>query len=317
MNETLDYIIKFLYAAVLAGVPLMYGTLGEIVTEKAGNLNLGVEGLMYMGAIFGFMAGFYTQSAALALLAAFGAGLLGSLIYAVLTVSFKANQNVTGLTLTIFGTGVANLLGSNYTASGALSENVMSVFKALNIPGLSDIPYVGKLLLNYNPFVYFGVVLCICMGLYINRTSQGRSLRAVGENPAAADAMGVNVTLYKYVHILLGGGICALGGAYVIIVTCNGLWTYNCINGLGWIAVALVIFAGWSAYRVVLGSLVFGALSVLRLYTPASVANVPQAIFMMLPFIATAIVLVVTSIRPSNKHQQPRSCGLNYYREDR
>ena len=234
-----------------------------------------------------------------------------------LTVSFKANQNVTGLTLTIFGTGVANLLGSNYTASGALSENVMSVFKALNIPGLSDIPYVGKLLLNYNPFVYFGVVLCICMGLYINRTSQGRSLRAVGENPAAADAMGVNVTLYKYVHILLGGGICALGGAYVIIVTCNGLWTYNCINGLGWIAVALVIFAGWSAYRVVLGSLVFGALSVLRLYTPASVANVPQAIFMMLPFIATAIVLVVTSIRPSHKHQQPRSCGLNYYREDR
>ena len=317
MNETLDYIVKFLYAAVLAGVPLMYGTLGEIITEKAGNLNLGVEGLMYMGAICGFAAGFYTGNAALALLAAFGAGVLGSLIYAVLTVSFKANQNVTGLTLTIFGTGIANLFGSNYTASGALPESVMSVFKPLNIAGLSDLPYVGKLLFSYNPFVYFGVLLCIVMGIYINRTSRGRSLRAVGENPAAADAMGVNVTLYKYIHILLGGGICAMGGAYVIIVTCNGQWTYNCINGLGWIAVALVIFAGWSPYRVIIGSLVFGALSVLRLYTPASVANIPQAIYMMLPFIATAIVLVVSSIRPSHKHQQPKSCGLNYYREDR
>lgn len=317
MNETVDYIIKFLYAAVLAGVPLMYGTLGEIITEKAGNLNLGVEGLMYMGAISGFAAGFYTNNPALALLAAFGAGVLGSLIYAILTVSFKANQNVTGLTLTIFGTGIANLFGSNYTTSGALGEGVMSVFKAVSIPGLSNLPYVGKLLFSYNSFVYFGVVLCIVLGIYINHTSQGRSLRAVGENPAAADAMGVNVTLYKYVHILLGGGICALGGAYVIIVTCNGLWTYNCINGLGWIAVALVIFAGWSPYRVIIGSLVFGALSVLRLYTPASVANIPQAIFMMLPFIATAVVLVVTSIHPSHKHQQPKSCGVNYYREDR
>ena len=317
MNETVDYIIKFLYAAVLAGVPLMYGTLGEIITEKAGNLNLGVEGLMYMGAISGFAAGFYTNNPALALLAAFGAGVLGSLIYAILTVSFKANQNVTGLTLTIFGTGIANLFGSNYTTSGALGEGVMSVFKSVSILGLSNLPYVGKLLFSYNSFVYFGVVLCIVLGIYINHTSQGRSLRAVGENPAAADAMGVNVTLYKYVHILLGGGICALGGAYVIIVTCNGLWTYNCINGLGWIAVALVIFAGWSPYRVILGSLVFGALSVLRLYTPASVANIPQAIFMMLPFIATAVVLVVTSIHPSHKHQQPKSCGVNYYREDR
>ncbi len=317
MNETVDYIIKFLYAAVLAGVPLMYGTLGEIITEKAGNLNLGVEGLMYMGAISGFTAGFYTNNPALALLAAFGAGVLGSLIYAILTVSFKANQNVTGLTLTIFGTGIANLFGSNYTTSGALGEGVMSVFKSVSIPGLSNLPYVGKLLFSYNSFVYFGVVLCIVLGIYINHTSQGRSLRAVGENPAAADAMGVNVTLYKYVHILLGGGICALGGAYVIIVTCNGLWTYNCINGLGWIAVALVIFAGWSPYRVIIGSLVFGALSVLRLYTPASVANIPQAIFMMLPFIATAVVLVVTSIHPSHKHQQPKSCGVNYYREDR
>ena len=317
MNETVDYIIKFLYAAVLAGVPLMYGTLGEIITEKAGNLNLGVEGLMYMGAISGFAAGFYTNNPALALLAAFGAGVLGSLIYAILTVSFKANQNVTGLTLTIFGTGIANLFGSNYTTSGALGEGVMSVFKAVSIPGLSNLPYVGKLLFSYNSFVYFGVALCIVLGIYINHTSQGRSLRAVGENPAAADAMGVNVTLYKYVHILLGGGICALGGAYVIIVTCNGLWTYNCINGLGWIAVALVIFAGWSPYRVIIGSLVFGALSVLRLYTPASVANIPQAIFMMLPFIATAVVLVVTSIHPSHKHQQPKSCGVNYSREDR
>lgn len=323
----MSQIVSLFQAAVYFGTVILFGAVGEILAEKSGNLNLGVPGIMYMGGIAGLIAAFLYENGtanpvpAVAILvtlaAAFVMSMIGGLIYSVLTITLRANQNVTGLTLTIFGTGIANLFGSNYTTSGALGEGVMSVFKSVSIPGLSNLPYVGKLLFSYNSFVYFGVVLCIVLGIYINHTSQGRSLRAVGENPAAADAMGVNVTLYKYVHILLGGGICALGGAYVIIVTCNGLWTYNCINGLGWIAVALVIFAGWSPYRVIIGSLVFGALSVLRLYTPASVANIPQAIFMMLPFIATAVVLVVTSIHPSHKHQQPKSCGVNYYREDR
>jgi simple sugar transport system permease protein len=151
----------------------------------------------------------------------------------------------------------------------------------------------------------------------MRHTRQGLNLRAVGENPAAADAVGIPIDLYKYVHIGLGGGICGLGGAYVSLVTCGGSWTYNCINGLGWIAVALVIFAAWSPYRVLFGSLTFGALSVLRLYIPGTVISIPPAIFAMLPFIATILVLVLTSVRLSREKMQPKGCGVNYFREER
>ena len=203
---------NFILAAIPAGMPLLLGTLGEIITEKAGNLNLGVEGMMYMGAIFGFLGGFYTNSAVVALLAAFGGGLLGALIYAFLTVTLKANQNVTGLTLTIFGTGLAALIGENLLAGGsvsvAFSEELKAAFGSIRIPVLADIPYVGPLLFSNNIFVIIGVVCAVAMGLYLNHTRRGLNLRAVGENPGAADAAGVNVTLYKYVHILLGGGIC-------------------------------------------------------------------------------------------------------------
>ena len=266
----------------------------------------------------------YGALSALALLAAFGAGVLGSLIYAILTVSFKANQNVTGLTLTIFGTGIANLFGSNYTTSGALGEGVMSVFKSVSIPGLSNLPYVGKLLFSYNSFVYFGVVLCIVLGIYINHTSQGRSLRAVGENPAAADAMGVNVTLYKYVHILLGGGICALGGAYVIIVTCNGLWTYNCINGLGWIAVALVIFSTWNPAKAIFGAYLFGAFRGMGYKLQNTVISLlgmkitfSSQLLDMVPYVATIVVLVIITMRKKKENQPPAWLSRSYFREER
>lgn len=318
----IEYIISFVYAAVLAGTPLLFGTLGEVLTEKSGNLNLGVEGMMYLGAIAGFYAGYVTNSVIAALAMAFVGGALGALIYAVLTVTFKANQNVTGLTLSIFGMGFANFVGENLiatssTRSAVLSSYVKSAFVPLVIPGASGLPYVGKLLFNYNLFVYLGIVLAIVMGLYLNRTRRGLNLRAVGENPAAADAAGVSVSRYKYIHITIGGGICGLGGAYVSMITCGGSWTYNCINGLGWIAVALVIFASWSPYRAIIGSLVFGALSVLRLYIPASAVNIPIALFAMLPFLMTACVLVVSSARKSRAHAQPKGCGINYYREER
>lgn len=322
MHEVISYIISFIYAAVLAGVPLMFGTLGEVITQKAGNLNLGVEGMMYLGAIFGFWAGYVTGNPILALLLAFVAGMVGALLYALLTVTLKANQNVTGLTLTIFGTGLANYIGNSLvlnspTRSAVLDAVVIDFFKPLHIPALSDIPYLGKLLFSYNLFVYLGIVLCVAVGVYLNHTRQGLNLRAVGENPAAADAVGVHVARYKYLHIALGGGICGLGGAYVSLVTCGGSWTYNCINGLGWIAVALVIFAAWSPYRVILGSLTFGALSVLRLYIPNSVVSIPPSIFSMLPFLATIVVLVLTSVRLSREKMQPRGCGVNYFREER
>lgn len=322
MTAALDWISNFLYAAILAGVPLLFGTLGEILTEKAGNINLGVEGMMYMGAVFGFMGAYYLDSAIATLLFAFLGGLGGALVYAFLTVTLKANQNVAGLTLTIFGTGLANLLGTNMingSDSGAamVSDAMKAFFRPMDMGALTAIPYLGKLLFNHSLFTYLGIVLAIAAGWYLNHTAQGLNLRAVGENPAAADAAGVNVSAYKYVHILLGGGICGLGGAYIALVTCGGNWTYNCVGGLGWIAVALVIFAAWSPYKALLGSLVFGALSVLKIYIPTSVINIPSAFFSMLPFLVTCVILVISSIRMRRENQQPHACGVNYFREER
>lgn len=322
MIAALDWISNFLYAAILAGVPLLFGTLGEILTEKAGNVNLGVEGMMYMGAVFGFMGAYYLDSAIAALLFAFLGGLAGALAYAFLTVTLKANQNVAGLTLTIFGTGLSNLLGTNMingsgTGAAMVSDAMKAFFRPMDMGALTFLPYVGKLLFNHSLFTYLGIVLALAAGWYLNHTSRGLNLRAVGENPAAADAAGVNVSAYKYVHILLGGGICGLGGAYIALVTCGGNWTYNCVGGQGWIAVALVIFAVWSPYKALLGSLVFGALSVLKLYIPASVVNIPSAFFSMLPFLVTCVILVISSIRMRRESQQPHACGVNYFREER
>ena len=314
--------VNFLHAARLAGTPLMFGTLGEIVTEKAGNLNLGVEGMMSIGAIAGFYVGFTTQNIVLAVLGAFLAGLLSALIYAFLTVTLKANQNVTGLTLTIFGVGFANFFGDFLRESAGidvlkLSDKITNTVQAIHIPVLSDIPYVGKLFFQYNPFVYFGILLCILMGIYILHTRKGLNLCAVGENPGAADAAGVNVTRVKYFNILLGGGVCGIGGAYISLVLCGGIWVTDSVNGLGWIAVALVIFASWNPFKAILGSFIFGAFNILKFYIPKNIVTIPEAIFDMLPFLVTAIVLIVTSIRKSKENTQPAGCGINYFREER
>jgi simple sugar transport system permease protein len=320
MSAFLAVVANVFSAAVLAGAPLLFGTVGEIITEKSGSLNLGVEGLMYIGAAFGFVAGYWLNSAALALLAAFAGGMLGALIYAVLTVGFGANQNVTGLTLTLFGTGFANYIGdalinASPTKTAVLSAAVKQAFKPLRIPILGDLPYLGELLFNYNIFIYLGILLAILAGLYLNHTRIGLNLRAIGENPAAADAAGIRVKRYKYANIMLGGGICALGGAYISIITCGGTWVYNCVNGQGWIAVALVIFASWSPARALVGSLVFGALVILRFYMPGG--YIPNAVLMMMPFLVTCAVLVVTSAKQSRERMQPAACGVNYDREQR
>ena len=314
--------VNFLHAALLAGTPLMFGTLGEIVTEKAGNLNLGVEGMMSIGAIAGFYVGFTTQNIVLAVLGAFLAGLLSALIYAFLTVTLKANQNVTGLTLTIFGVGFANFFGDFLRESAGidvlkLSDKITNTVQAIHIPVLSDIPYVGKLFFQYNPFVYFGILLCVLMGGYILHTRKGLNLCAVGENPGAADAAGVNVTRVKYFNILLGGGVCGIGGAYISLVLCGGVWVTDSVSGLGWIAVALVIFASWNPFKAILGSFIFGAFNILKFYIPKNIISIPEAIFDMLPFLVTAIVLIVTSIRKSKENTQPAGCGVNYFREER
>lgn len=314
-------ILNFLFAAIKGGVPLLYGTTGEIVTQKSGSLNLGVEGMMCMGAYMGFYVAYKTNNLLLAILGAFLLGAFGALIYAILTITFMANQNVTGLTLTIFGTGFANFFGSRMIAAsdGApkLSDSMIALLAEKKIPVLGDIPVLGKLLFSHNILVYVSVILAIILGFYIKKTRAGLTMRAVGENPAAADAAGINVTRTKYIHVLLGGGICGVGGAYISLVNGQGIWNNNCVNGLGWIAVALVIFASWSPIKAILGSFLFGAFSAFYLYVPKNIIEIPDAFYKMLPFLATIVVLIVTSMKKSKENAQPASCGLNYFREER
>lgn len=322
MSGFVDQATAFLYAAILASVPLLYGTLGEILTQKAGNINLGVEGMMYLGAIAGFLAGYHTDSLILTLLFAILAGAAGAGLYALLTVTLKANQNVTGLTLTVLGTGAANFLGEQAklgapVGTAFMSAGLKALLAPLDLGALSRIPVLGTLLFRHSLLTYLALLLGIAMHLYLKRSRLGLNLRAVGENPAAADAMGVPVSAYKYVHILIGGALCGLGGVYVSMVTALGNWQPNIISGQGWIAIALVIFASWKPLRAITGSLIFGALSVLRLYVPREVVDIPPALFSMLPFAVTCVVLVISSIRMKRENQQPASCGINYFREER
>nr|WP_297279841.1 ABC transporter permease [uncultured Butyricicoccus sp.] len=318
----MDLFLKFLVAAVAASIPLLFGTVGEILCEKVGHLNLGVEGLMSIGACAGFMIGMQTDSFVLALFAAFIAGMLAALIYAVLTVTFLADQNVSGLTLTIFGIGLANfigiyMLGSTENGTLKLPEGITAQMREIHIPGLSDLPIIGQLVFSYSPFVYLGVILAIVAGLFLKKTKMGLNVQAIGHNPAAADAAGINVTRWKYIMIVLGGGICGIGGAYCAMIINSGVWISNNVGGLGWIAVALVIFAKWNPWLAILGSFVFGALRVLKYYMPQSVISLPTAFYDMLPFLITAIILVISSIRKKRDLNLPGSLGVGYFREER
>ncbi|MEG2395985.1 MAG: ABC transporter permease [Oscillospiraceae bacterium] len=318
----MDTFLNFLYASIVAATPLLFGTVGEIVTQKSGSLNLGVEGMMWMGAFAGFYVALQTNNAVLAVISAFFISLICALIYAFLTVTLKANQNVTGLTLTTFGIGLARVLGEAMTNSvgsaPVLSDALKNSIKAIHIPFLSDIPYIGKLIFGHNPFVYFAIAISLIIWFYHTKTKVGLNVRAIGENPAAADAAGINVTVLKYINIMVGGGICGIGGAYMALVTANGSWQPNgIVNGAGWIAVALVIFSSWSASKAIIGAFVFGAFSSLRYYVPADIITIPTAVYSMLPFLLTAIILVVTSIRKNKAAASPASCGVNYFREER
>ncbi|MBC2582507.1 ABC transporter permease [Clostridium sp. DJ247] len=309
----MDWIISFLAAAVVAGTPLLFGTLGEIITEKVGNLNLGVEGLMLIGSVMGFMIGLKTGNPIMALLAAMIAGALGSLIYAFLTVSFKANQTVTGLTLTIFGTGFSSLMGTKLVGQVA-PDSIKSFFKPVEIPILSKIPVLGPIFLRQDVFVYLGYICAILLGIYLYKTSKGLNVIAIGENPAAADAASINVNLYKYIHILLGGALCGLGGAYLSLVYVPA-WQENVTAGRGWIAVALVIFAGWNPYKAIAGAYFFGGLDIIgfRMNNPI----VSQYLIDAVPYLVTFIVLVVVSMKKSRKNAPPKALGNAYFREER
>ncbi len=306
---------SFFAAAIVAGTPLLFATLGEIITEKAGNLNLGVEGMMLMGAVMGFLVGLKTQSPFLALLAACLAGASGALIYAFLTVTLRANQVVSGLTLTIFGTGFSGFIGKSLVGE-KMPAPIRDFFSPTEVPLLSKLPIVGPVLFKQDLFVYLGYFLAIILGIYLYKTSFGLNLTAVGENPAAADVASISVSLYKYVHILLGGALCGLGGAYLSLVYVP-TWQENITAGRGWIAVALVIFATWNPIKALFGSYLFGGLDIIGFRIQGSEFVVNQYFINMLPYLVTIIVLVSISFRKSKKNAPPGALSVPYFREER
>ena len=307
--------IAFLSAAVVAGTPLLFASLGGILCERVGNQNLGIEGMMMMGAVPGFIVAIKTASPLAAMAAAALAGLIGALIYAVLSITLRTNQVVTGLTLTMFGTGLANFLGKPYI-NLMTPVRVKSFFAAKAIPVLSDIPIIGPIFFKQDLFIYFGYLTVLVLGVYLFKTRPGLNMRAVGQNPSAADAASINVTFYKYAHVLLGGALCGLGGAYLSLVYVPS-WQENITAGLGWIAVALIIFATWNPYKAVFGSYLFGGLTILGFRLQGAGMHINQYLVDMTPYIVTILVLVLVSQGHNPKNAPPKALGEPYFREER
>ena len=328
MNFNLAGLIK---AAALNGTPLLFGTSGEILTQKSGNMNLGVEGLMFMGGAFGLAGAFWYDRMAgasangfiavmIAFVCAFVAGVFGSLIFSFLTISLRANQNVTGLALTIFGTGLGQFVGEQMRlkvgGNISISNALKGAFADPIFPkALQDIPFFGQVLFSYNGFVYLGIAMAIAMSFFLNRTRKGLYLKAVGESPSTADAAGINVTRYKYIATCLGGGISAIGGMVYTMTIAGSVWNHTALSGEGWVAVALVIFCLWKPLNAIWGSILFGGLMIMYLRVP--VPFIPSQIYKVIPYIVTAIVLIIVSLRQRKEDQPPQSLGLPYFREDR
>ena len=328
MNEV---VIRLLQSSICFGTVIMYGAIGEILTEKSGNLNLGVPGIRYLGGISGLAAAFFYEGSTaspsailcvlISLVAAFAASALGGLLYSFLTITLRANQNVTGLTLTIFGGGLANFFGGSLNTMaggvGQISVATTSAVYRATIPGLSGLGVVGKLIFNYGFMVYLAIVLAVVMHWFLNRTRKGLNLRAVGENPATADAAGINVTRNKYLATCIGAGISGLGGLYYTMDYIKGTWANDgTIESLGWLAVALVIFATWRSVNAIWGSYLFGFLFWVYLIIPG-LARKDIELFKMLPYLVTIAVLIITSLRKKRENQPPASLGLAYFREER
>jgi len=323
-------IIALINAAVVFGTVILYGATGEILTEKSGNLNLGVPGIMYLGGIAGLITSFFYEngnpnpnafvSVLLSFIAAFVAAALGGLLFSFITITLRANQNVTGLTLTIFGGGVANFFGGslNKLAGGVGQISVATASGAYRATTpLAGLGPVGQLLFSYGFLMYLAIALAVIVQIFLNKSRKGLNLRAVGENPGTADSAGINVTKNKYLATCIGAGISGLGGLYYVMDYTKGTWANDdTIGGLGWLAVALVIFATWKSVNAIWGAYLFGLLSWMFFYVPGLTRS-SQEIFKMLPYLVTIAVLIVISLRNRKENQPPASLGLSYFREDR
>ena len=308
----MDILVPILTAAIRSGTPILYATLGEILTEKAGVLNLGLEGLMLLGAFSGFSVTLATGNPWLGLAAAVAAGMAVSAIHAFLCVTMKANQVVSGLAITMFGTGMSALLGKGYVGETIRGIGIMPV------PVLGKIPVLGPVLFNHDPLVYASYVLVGFLCWFIASTRWGLTLRAVGENPRAVDTAGLSVPRLRYAYTMVGGGLAALGGAYLSVVYTQ-MWVEMMTAGRGWIAVALVIFGIWNPLRAALGSYLFGGVGALQLRIQAAGTTVPAPLLLMLPYILTIAVLVAISVKKGRGILlgAPAALGQPFHREER
>lgn len=323
-------LLNFIQQAIGQGVAILFGATGEIVTEKSGNLNLGIPGIMYMGGITGLMAAFFYEtgsahpSAAVGFLLSFLGAVLasafGGLIYSFLTITLRANQNVVGLALTTFGVGFGNFFGGSISklagGVGQISVSKTAAVYRMTIPGLSKIPVIGNLLFSYGILTYLSIIMAVAITYFLRRTRRGLNLRAVGENPATADAAGINVSLYKYIATVGGAAVSGLGGLYFVMEYLGGTWTNNSFGDRGWLAIALVILALWIPNHAIWGSFLFGGLYILYIYIPG-LSRSSQELFKMLPYVVTIVVLILTSRRNRVENQPPASLGKAYFREER
>ena len=318
-------IITFLIRAIKIGSSFLYGSTGETITEKSGHLNLGIPGIMCVGASCGCVAeAMYFSSLAvsaspnpiiavfLPIIAAFIGGAVMGLIYSVLAVTLRANQNVTGLALTTLGTGISNYMiaqvdGSKFTSA--------SKYFTATLPFADNCGEIGRLFFSHGIMIYLAVAIALASSIVLTKTRVGLNLRAVGENPATADAAGISVTKYRYCATLIGSGIAGLGGLCYIMDNLNGNWEYT-IDAIGWLAIALVIFTLWRPNLGILGSIVFGGLYIVSSYV-VGIPTEAKPLVKMLPYVVTVIVLIITSLTKNKNNQPPESLGVHYFREER
>ena len=326
-------VVSFVPRAVAQSVPLLFGSTGEIITEKSGNLNLGIPGVMYVGGICGVIGSFlYERSLAnpsdinallgvlIPLCCCLVGSLLMGLLYCFLTVTLRANQNVTGLAMTTFGVGFGNFFGGSLikltgaqVPSIALSATSNLFRRAL--PFADSLGWFGKMFLSYGFLAYIAFAVAFAASYVLERTRVGLQLRAVGEDPSTADAAGINITRYKYVATCLGCMIAGLGGLYYVMDYANGVWSNDAFGDRGWLALALVIFTIWRPKVSAIASILFGGLYILYVFIPSGPAV--KELYKMLPYVVTIVVLVISSLRNKRENQPPESLGLPYFRENR
>ncbi|MDO5412029.1 MAG: ABC transporter permease [bacterium] len=326
--------VSFIPRAIVQGIPLLFGCTGETLTEKSGNLNLGLPGVMYVGGISGVIGAFlYEQSVGsagvngfLAVLIPLACCLLGSLLmgllYCFLTVTLRANQNVTGLAMTTFGVGFGNFFGGSLIKlSGAdvpsIALSATSACFKKSLPFAANLGWFGKIFLSYGFLAYVAVIIAFVCAYVLKRTKVGLHLRAVGESPNTADAAGIDVNKYKYMATCIGCMIAGLGGLYYVMDYACGVWSNDAFGDRGWLALALVIFTIWKPNVAVFASILFGGLYILYLFIPTGMNLAVKELYKMLPYVVTIIVLVISSMRNKRENQPPASLGLAYFREER